>query len=120
MPLRDMKEGFERVSMVAFVVVAAIFGAIYFVANSPYQPPAPDSKAGRAMQSDITHQCEPQQSTLLARLCRERIQAHYRWRYYVDKVGPGRIRVVVAVTAVIAGAFGIWAVGWIRKGFRSE
>jgi hypothetical protein len=120
MPLKEMKVGFERLGMVAFVAVAAIFGLIYLVANEPYVVPDPETERGRAIAKDIARECDSESLVFMGRLCRERVSARYRWRHYVDGMGEGKTTVILTILAVAGGLFGIWAIRWVYEGFTED
>jgi len=115
-----MKVGFERLGMVAFVAVAAIFGLIYVIAREPYVAPDPESEAGRAIAQEIASECAPEPLAFMGRLCRERVAASHRWRHYVDGLGEGEASVLLTVLAVAGGLFGIWAIRWVYQGFTED
>ncbi len=119
--LRRYKTGFDRVSIVAFIVVAAMFALIYVSVPEAYRPPDPDSEAGRALQAQLYESCGTDDSDPLVGLCRENILSKERWRYYRTQIDP--LRIALLWLAVFGGAalfFGRWTWRWLAAGFRTD
>ncbi len=115
-----MKVGFERLGMVAFVAVAAIFGLIYLVASEPYVAPDPESEMGRAIAEDTARECTSEPLAFMTRLCRERVSGRYRWRHYVDGMGEGKTIFILTILAVAGILFGFWGLRWVYEGFTED
>ena len=118
--LRRYKTGFDRVAIVAFVVVAATFALIYVSVPEAYRPPDPGSDAGLALEAQLDDACGTDESDPLVGLCRENIESRERWRYYRAQVDP--LRIFLLWLAVFGGAalfFGRWTWTWLATGFRA-
>ena len=114
MPVRRYKEGFERLGMVAFVVIAVVFGVIRFAA-SPYEPPGELTEQGQAIKAEIARECD-EGFVVFAYLCRERVVAEYRWRHERGQAGMAVIGIVVVIAAFVCYR----TYRWVRVGFRAK
>ena len=114
MPVRRYKEGFERLGMVAFVVIAVVFGVIRFAA-SPYEPPGELTEQGQAIKAEIARECD-EGFVVFAYLCRERVVAEHRWRHERGQAGM----VVIAIVVLIAAFVCYRTYPWVRDGFRTK
>ncbi len=114
MPVRRYKEGFERLGMVAFVVIAVVFGFIRFAAG-PYDAPPDSTEQGRAVKAEIARECD-EGFVVFAYLCRERVVAKYRWRHERGQAGMAVIGIVVVIAAFICYR----TYPWVRDGFRAK
>ena len=114
MPVRRYKEGFERLGIVAFVVIAVVFGFIHLVAV-PYEPPPDSTEQGRAIKAEIARQCD-EGFVVFAYLCPERVVAEYRWRHERGQAGTAVIGIVVVIAAFVCYR----TYRWVRDGFRAR
>jgi len=114
MPIRRYKEGFERLGIVAFVVIAVVFGFIRFVAV-PYDPPPDSTEQGRFIKAEIARECD-EGFVVFAYLCRERVVAEYRWRHERGQAGMAVIGIVVVIAAFVCYR----TYRWVRDGFRAK
>ena len=114
MPLRRYKEGFERLGIVAFVVIAVAFGVIRFAAT-PYEPPGELTEQGQAIKEEIGRECD-EGVVVFAYLCRKRVVAEYRWRHERGQTGMAVIGIVVLIAAFVCYR----TYPWVRDGFRAK
>ncbi len=114
MPIRRYKEGFERLGIVAFVVIAVVFGFIRFVAV-PYDPPPDSTEQGRFIKAEIARECD-EGFVVFVYLCRERVVAEYRWRHERGQAGMAVIGIVVVIAAFVCYR----TYRWVRDGFRAK
>ena len=114
MPVRRYKEGFERLGIVAFVVIAVVFGVIRFAA-SPYETPGELTEQGQAIKAEIARECD-EGFVVFAYLCRERVVAEYRWRHERGQAGMAVIGIVVVIAAFVCYR----TYPWVRDGFRAK
>ena len=114
MPLSRYKEGFERLGIVAFVVIAVGFGLMRFAA-SPYEPPGELTEQGQAIKAEIARECD-EGVVVFAYLCRKRVVAEYRWRHERGQTGLAVIGIVVVIAAFVCYR----TYPWVRDGFRAK
>ncbi|MFQ5619568.1 MAG: hypothetical protein ACE5FR_11395 [Rhodospirillales bacterium] len=113
-PVRRYKEGFERLGIVAFIVVAVVFGFIRF-ASGPYDPPPESTEQGQAIKAEMARECD-EGFVVFAYLCRERVMAERRWRQERGQAGMAVIGVVVVIAAFVCYR----TYRWVRDGFRAK
>ena len=111
--LRRYRTGFERIGMIAFVVLAAAIGLLHLLAGTGYTP-TPD------LDQAITQECGPRNSDPMVYLCREAAKAERRWRYYTAATDK-RLYIYAALALLgLAILFaGRWSVKWVGEGFRN-
>lgn len=114
MLLSRYREGFERLSIVAFVVCAVGFGlARLTIADAA-------GGADDVLERRIAGACAEDNPQVLHFLCRQSILAEARWARLRDNAGTSMV-VVLAVVAVLGTAFfGRRAYRWVRRGFTTE
>ncbi len=114
MPLSRYKEGFERLGIVAFVVIAVVFGVMRFAA-SPYDPPPDSTEQGQAIKAEMARECDVG-VVVFAYLCRKRVIAKYRWEHERGQAGMAVIGIVVVIAAFVCYR----TYRWVRDGFRAK
>ena len=58
MNMRRYKPGFERILILAFIVVAVTFALVYLMVPETYRAPEATSEAGLALQAQVSAQIE--------------------------------------------------------------
>lgn len=114
LPLSRYKEGFERLGIVAFVVVAVGFGVMRLAAV-PYDPPPDSSEQGQAIKAEMARECD-EGVVVFAYLCRKRVVAAYRWEHERGQAGM----VVIGIVVVVAAFVCYRTYPWVRDGFRNK
>ncbi len=114
MPLSRYKEGFERLGIVAFVVVAVGF-AVLRLAAVPYDPPPDATEQGQAIKAEMARECD-EGVVVFAYLCRKRVLAKYRWEHERGQAGMAVIGIVVLIAAFVCYR----TYPWVRDGFRAK
>ena len=116
--MKRYKEGFDRLGIVAFVFCAAVFGLVYLTSTAPPELPEPTSERQTAIELDVTQECGPDQTGILAGICRHRVKSTYQWRLYRDNANVWAFGVVVLAAMLLVGAlFGRRIYRWVRDGF---
>ncbi len=114
MPLSRYKEGFERLGIVAFVVIAVGFGIIRLAA-APYDPPPDSTEQGQAVKAEMVRECD-EGFVVFAYMCRNRVIAKYRWWHERGQAGMAVIAIVIVVAAFVCYR----TYPWVRDGFRAK
>ena len=116
--MKRYKEGFDRLGIVAFVFCAAVFGLVYLTSAAPLGLPEPTSEQQTAIALDVAQQCGPDQTGILAGLCRHRVTSTYQWRLYRANANVWAFGGVVSAALLLVGAlFGRRIYRWVRDGF---
>lgn len=110
--LRRYKTGFERIGMIAFVLLSLSIGLLHLLAETGYTP-TPD------LEQNIARECGPKTFDPMVYLCREAAKAERRWNHYTTNTNTRLY--LFALVGLLGLAFlfaGRWSVKWIAAGFR--
>ena len=118
---RRYKQGFERVAIVAFIVVAATFTLIYLNVPESYQAPDPQSEAGLALEAELLERCGPLDEDPLVSLCRDQVLSERSWAFYKQQIDPLRIGILwLACFGGAALLIGRRTWRWLAEGFKDQ
>jgi hypothetical protein len=119
--LKRYKTGFERLGIVAFVIVACAIALLHLIAETGYKPPRPGTEDHRQREQALNAQCDASQADPLNYLCREASKAKLRWHHYTMETDTQTYVIAALILLGLAILLsGRWAVRWVLEGFRKD
>jgi hypothetical protein len=108
---RRYREGFDRLGIVAFVIVALTYSLFHLMAGTS---PELEPEQALAVQAEIAGSCDGEGFGLT--FCARMIRATHRLGRILDQLGPAGPAIFLAV-----GAFVIYLTyRWVGEGFKKE
>lgn len=120
MNFRRYKEGFDRLGIVAFVLAAAAAALVFLMSGEPYALPEPGTEEREILALALASECAEARAPF-ASLCRQRVLAAYRGRYYLEKqevTASALLFMTLAVLAFCLFGYRVWR--WVVEGFKRE
>ena len=119
--LKIYRIGFERLGMVAFIIVACAIALLHIIAETGYDAPQRGTEAHRQLEQVLNAQCDASKADPLVYLCREAVKAKLRWRHYTMETDTRTYAIAALILLALAILLaGRWAVRWIEEGFRNS
>ena len=112
--IRRYKEGFERLGIVAFVIVALTYSLFHLTAGEPFTSADLGTEQALAMEAEIASRCDGEGFGLS--FCGRHIRATYRLGRIMDRLGPAGPAIFLAVGALVV----YLTYRWVGEGFKKE
>ena len=110
--LRRYREGFDRLGIVAFVIVALTYSLFHLTAGDPSTTLG--TEQALAMQAEIAGSCDGEGFALT--FCVRQIRATHRLDRIMDRLGPAWMAILLAVGALVI----YLTYRWVGEGFKKE
>ncbi len=111
---RRYREGFDRLGIVAFVIVALTFSLFHLTAGEPFTSPDMEMEQALAMEAEIASRCDGEGFGLS--FCGRHIRATHRLGQIMDQLGPAALAIFLAVGALVL----YLTYRWVGEGFKKE
>ncbi len=111
---RRYREGFDRLGIVAFVIVALTFSLFHLTAGDPLTSADLGTEQALAVEAEIASRCDGE--GFGHTFCGRHIRATHRLGRIMDRLGPAGPAIFLAV-----GAFVFYLTyRWVGEGFKKE
>ena len=111
---RKYKEGFDRLGIVAFVIVALTYSLFHLAAGEFFTFADPGTEQALAMEAEIASSCDGEGLGLT--FCGRIIRATHRLGRITDRLGP----VGPAIFLVVGTLVVYLTYRWVGEGFKKE
>lgn len=108
------REGFDRLGIVAFVIVALTFSLFHLTAGDPVTYPELGTEQALAVEAEIASSCDGEGFGLA--FCGRHIRATHRLGRIMDRLGPAGPAIFLVVGALVI----YLTYRWVGKGFKKE
>ena len=111
---RRYQEGFDRLGIVAFVIVALTYSLFHLMAGDSSTFLEPGTEQALAVQAEIAGSCDGEGFGLT--FCGRMIRATHRLGRILDRLGPAGPAIFLAVGALVI----YLTYRWVGEGFKKE
>ena len=112
--IRRYREGFDRLGIVAFVIVALTYSLFHLTAGEPFTSADSGTEQALAVEAEIASRCDGDGFALT--FCGRHIRATYRLGQIMDRLGPAGPAIFLAVGALMI----YLTYRWVGEGFKKD